>query len=88
MGLYFAHGRWYNQETGLWLSPNEKGDYLYGGDGQDPVNVAGSLGIGRMEPSAQAAGCEGKWPPPVGVSSACFQGFTESYFSGYEIERF
>lgn len=20
MGLYFAHGRWYNQETGLWLS--------------------------------------------------------------------
>ena len=39
MGLYFAHGRWYNQDTGLWLSPNEKGDYLYGGDGQDPVNV-------------------------------------------------
>lgn len=42
MGLYFAHGRWYNQDTGLWLSPNEKGDYLYGGNGQDPVNKAGS----------------------------------------------
>ncbi|MDF0668877.1 MAG: hypothetical protein P0119_22730, partial [Nitrospira sp.] len=39
MGLYYAHGRWYNQDTGLWLSPNEKGDYLYGGDGQDPVNI-------------------------------------------------
>ncbi|MDL1894754.1 hypothetical protein FBQ82_00630 [Anaerolineae bacterium CFX7] len=39
MGLYFAHGRWYNQDTGLWLSPNEKGDYMYGGDGNDPVNI-------------------------------------------------
>src|SRR5581483_2397031 len=45
MGLYFAHGRWYNQDTGLWLSPNEKGDYLYGGDGQDPVNVGLVLDI-------------------------------------------
>jgi YD repeat-containing protein len=39
MGLYYAHGRWYNQDTGLWLSPWEMGDYLYGGHGQDPVNT-------------------------------------------------
>ena len=38
-GIYYAHGRWYVADTGLWLSPNEKGDYLYGGDGQDPVNI-------------------------------------------------
>ena len=37
-GIYYAHGRWYVADTGLWLSPNEKGDYLYGGDGQDPMN--------------------------------------------------
>jgi hypothetical protein len=55
MGLYFAHGRWYNQETGLWLSPNAKGDYLYGGDGQDPVNkgwlerVVGNEGNGSKK---------------------------------------
>lgn len=40
IGLYYAHGRWYNPDTGLWLSPNEKGDYLYGGDGQDLVKFA------------------------------------------------
>ncbi len=39
VGLYFAHGRWYNQDTGLWLSPWDVGDYLYGGHGQDPVDV-------------------------------------------------
>ena len=41
LGLYYVHGRWYNPDTGLFLSPNEKGDYMYGGDGppaQDPVN--------------------------------------------------
>jgi len=69
MGLYFAHGRWYNQETGLWLSPNEKGDYLYGGDGQDPVNISRSSQIGHMQLSAQASDCEGKWSPSVGLSS-------------------
>lgn len=36
IGLYYAHGRWYNQDTGLWLSPNERGDYIYFDD--DPVN--------------------------------------------------
>ncbi len=38
LGLYYAHGRWYNPEVGLWLSPDEKGEYFYGGDAQDPVN--------------------------------------------------
>ncbi|MDF0668879.1 MAG: hypothetical protein P0119_22740 [Nitrospira sp.] len=41
VGLYYAHGRWYNQDTGLWLSPNEKGDYLYGEeDKNEPINTA------------------------------------------------
>ena len=56
MGLYFAHGRWYNQETGLWLSPDEKGDYGYEPN-NDPVN------------SAQSNGCQNHLPPttpPVG----------------------
>jgi hypothetical protein len=38
-GLYYVHGRWYNPETGLWLSPDAKGEYTYG-SGQDPVNYA------------------------------------------------
>jgi hypothetical protein len=38
IGLYYAHGRWYNQDTGLYLSPNEKGDYIY--NQNDPVNQA------------------------------------------------
>ncbi len=39
--LYYIHGRWWNPDMGLFLSPNEKGDYLFGGDGppgQDPAN--------------------------------------------------
>ena len=35
--LYYVHGRWYNPETALWLSPDEKGEYLYG-SGQDAIN--------------------------------------------------
>jgi len=37
--LYYVHGRWYNPETALWLSPDENGEYLYG-SGQDAVNYA------------------------------------------------
>lgn len=40
-GMYYVLGRWYNPDSGLWLSPNEKGDYMYGGDGpcvEDPLN--------------------------------------------------
>lgn len=33
MGLYLAHGRWYNQDTGLWLSPDGNGNYGYSGGG-------------------------------------------------------
>ena len=36
LGLYYVHGRWYNPDTGMWLSPDEKGEYLYG-SGQNPV---------------------------------------------------
>lgn len=39
-GIYYAHGRWYVADTGLWLSPWDEGDYLYGGEGQDTLNVA------------------------------------------------
>ncbi len=38
-GLYYVHGRWYSPDTGMFLSPNEKGDYIYGGDGPDAVNL-------------------------------------------------
>ncbi len=38
--LYYIHGRWWHPDMGLFLSPNEKGDYLFNGDGQDPVNFA------------------------------------------------
>jgi len=37
LGLYYAHGRWYNSDTGMWLSPSETGEYRYG-SGQDAVN--------------------------------------------------
>ncbi len=40
LGLYYAHGRWYNPDTGLFLSPDDKGDYFYGGAGQDPLNYS------------------------------------------------
>ena len=33
------HGRWYNPDTGLFLSPDENGEYRYG-SGQDAVNYA------------------------------------------------
>lgn len=36
MGLYYVHGRWYNQDTGLYLSPDGTGTYFYFND--DPVN--------------------------------------------------
>ena len=39
LGLYYVHGRWYSQDTGMWLSPDEKGEYRYG-SGQDAVNWA------------------------------------------------
>jgi YD repeat-containing protein len=35
--LYYVHGRWYNPETALWLSPDENDEYLYG-SGQDAIN--------------------------------------------------
>jgi YD repeat-containing protein len=37
--LYYVHGRWYNPDTGLWLSPDEQGEYRYG-SGQNAVDWA------------------------------------------------
>ncbi len=37
LGLYYVHGRWYNPEVGLFLSPDEKGEYFYG-SGQNPAD--------------------------------------------------
>jgi hypothetical protein len=56
VGLYFAHGRRYNQDTGLWLSPWEVGDYLYGGHGQDPVNVGWAFNRPLLTPPLQNGG--------------------------------
>jgi len=39
LNLYYVHGRWYNPDTGLFLSPDENGEYRYG-SGQDAVNWA------------------------------------------------
>ncbi len=35
--MYYAHGRWYSVSTGMFLSPDEKGEYLYG-SGNDAIN--------------------------------------------------
>jgi RHS repeat-associated protein len=37
LGLYYVHGRWYNPDTGRFISPDEKGEYLYG-SGNDAIN--------------------------------------------------
>jgi len=37
LNLYYVHGRWYNPDTGLFLSPDANGEYRYG-SGQDAVN--------------------------------------------------
>lgn len=37
LGMYYVHGRWYNPWTGRFVSPDEKGEYLYG-SGNDPIN--------------------------------------------------
>jgi len=50
IGLYYAHGRWYNQDTGLFLSPDEKGEYLYG-SGQDTVNYAWRIPVSSVRPT-------------------------------------
>ena len=47
--LYYVHGRWYDLDTGLWLSPDENGGYIY--NQQDAVN------------SAQGDPCENHKPP-------------------------
>ncbi len=52
--LYYIHGRWWHPDMGLFLSPNEDGDYLFGGDGPpgrapaDWVWMAWSGGVCRF----------------------------------------
>lgn len=41
LGLYYVHGRWFNPDTGLFLSPDNNGEYLYN-SGNDAVNKAWS----------------------------------------------
>jgi hypothetical protein len=56
LNLYYVHGRWYNPDTGLFLSPDEQGSYKYNAQ-QDAIN------------SAQGDPCENRKPPvtpPVG----------------------
>jgi RHS repeat-associated protein len=36
IGLYYVHGRWYNPDTGLFLSPDANGSYIYYDN--DPIN--------------------------------------------------
>jgi len=35
--MYYVHGRWYSPDVGRFISPDEKGEYLYG-SGEDAVN--------------------------------------------------
>ncbi len=48
LGLYYVHGRWYNPEVGLFLSPDKKGEYFYG-SGDDAVNYAWAGDGGRLK---------------------------------------
>ena len=36
LNLYYVHGRWYNPDTGLFLSPDANGSYIYYDN--DPIN--------------------------------------------------
>ncbi len=37
LGMYYVHGRWYRPDLGRFISPDEKGEYLYG-SGNDAIN--------------------------------------------------
>ncbi|MBI4671691.1 MAG: hypothetical protein HY741_08505 [Chloroflexi bacterium] len=39
IGMYYVHGRWYDPNVGRFISPDEKGECLYG-SGEDAVNYA------------------------------------------------
>jgi RHS repeat-associated protein len=43
LGMYYVHGRWYDPNVGRFISPDEKGEYLYG-SGEDAVNWVWSAG--------------------------------------------
>jgi len=36
LGLYYIHGRWYNPDTGMFISPDANGSYIYYDN--DPIN--------------------------------------------------
>jgi YD repeat-containing protein len=48
IGLYYVHGRWYNPDTGLFLSPDENGEYVY--HDNDAVNYAQVQGASEGYP--------------------------------------
>jgi hypothetical protein len=56
-GMYYVHGRWYNQDTGLFMSPDAKGEYFYG-SGQDPINwdwiAEQGIAVGKSGPVGRA----------------------------------
>jgi len=47
LGMYYVHGRWYSPDVGRFISPDEKGEYLYG-SGEDAVNWVWSAGQGAI----------------------------------------
>ncbi|TAH50145.1 MAG: hypothetical protein EYC68_14945 [Chloroflexota bacterium] len=47
LGMYYVHGRWYSPDVGRFISPDEKGEYLYG-SGEDAVNYVWAAGQGAI----------------------------------------
>ncbi len=64
--MYYVHGRWYRPDIGRFISPNEKGDYLYGGDGNDAVNFAWFW----CEWFSWLPGCNSQPPTPTATPQA------------------
>ncbi len=48
LGMYYVHGRWYRPDLGRFISPDEKGEYLYG-SGDDAVNYAWAGEAGALK---------------------------------------
>ncbi|TAH50147.1 MAG: hypothetical protein EYC68_14955 [Chloroflexota bacterium] len=45
--MYYVHGHWYSPNVGRFISPDEKGEYLYG-SGEDAVNYVWAAGQGAI----------------------------------------
>ncbi len=57
LDLYYVHGRWYSVSIGRFISPDEKGEYLYG-SGNDPINwdwiAEQAIALGKSGPAGRA----------------------------------